>query len=132
MRCASLLVMVCVVGCGGGTGGGAAGVVPSTPEEKVVAEFLLKNSDNPESIRFEKWGPNWVPFGIPTSDKRFHGMVRVCYRARVGGDDRYFDRVFPILVGGAVFGNAEALRGKEFDNAFGDNWIQSLKASIRQ
>jgi hypothetical protein len=98
-----------LAGCNSSLPNPGAGVGPTTAEERAVAKYIVEKANDPKSVEFVQWGPNFTP------GKLDYLCVRVIYRANnLQGVMERFDSIVYVGAGPKVWA--------VFPNGNGDDW----------
>jgi hypothetical protein len=93
---------------------------PKTAEERLVKKYIVDHANDPDSLRFVKWGPHDPDRKLSaTLPGKFTGLpdgyyVRVCYRAKNHNGAMQFYDALVVVQGARVKGAV--------GNGYGDDW----------
>ncbi len=123
---------VAVLLLGGCSPNSSVGVLPSGPEESVVAKHILETTVNPQSVRFLKWGPHDLEGTVAPPFQ----IVRVRCQVEISGNIHPQDVLFHLKDGKVGFffptvGGDDWLTTRQTLGGFRDIFKQSLEKAAK-
>jgi hypothetical protein len=128
VRRALLLLALAFPACASrpGTAPGAHAGDPATPDEKAVAEHILKGAHDPASVEWVVWGPHDLTGETHFKDPSREHLIRVRYRIR--------QRNMPVMTEDRIFplDPLKGTVGPSAMNAEGSDWLTESRRAKAQ